>query len=148
MKRLLVILFVCAMAVTGRAHAQGNTAETDSPDKDPGRKAMRKAELEKVYDARNGVEKEQAYLNWIGQFPPKTQGNSNKVYDEAREAGALGYARTDNISKAMQYLLMLEDSSRRRDFSGRVADALIARGHLTEAEPLLGDALENAQAMM
>ena len=153
MKSYLVVFFVCAMTVAGRAMAQDNTAEKDSLTKEdslqsPGRKALRGMEFDKVMKAKNGEERENAYLNMMAQFPPKTPDHRNQVYDNAQEAVAMGYALVNNVPKAMQYVSMMDAGARKVAAQGRVGYSLLLRGHEAEAEQLLKAGIASAEDIM
>ncbi|HSC38530.1 MAG TPA: TlpA disulfide reductase family protein, partial [Chitinophagaceae bacterium] len=147
MKNYLVILIVCAMATPGWPCAQGNTAGNDSLSKADSRaaRAIRRAEMDKVYEAKDGEGREDAYLAFVGKYPPSA---NDKSYDYLREAVALGFARVNNVPGALRYLSLIEARTRKAGAGVKVAQALMVRGQLTEAERLFKESIASAQEMM
>ena len=150
MKNYLVILIVCAMAIPGRACAQGNTAGKDSLSKADSRaaRAVRKAEMDKVYEAKDGEGKEDAYLDFVGKYPPPPSASNDKSYDYLREAVAMGFARVNNVPEALRYVSLIESRTRKGGAGVRVGQVLVVRGHLTEAERLFKEAIVGAREIM
>ncbi|HEY4149184.1 MAG TPA: redoxin domain-containing protein [Chitinophagaceae bacterium] len=142
MKKGIGFLLIFTATFQQAAFPQAGPQQKDSSTQ------ARKVELDKVYDAKTGEEKEKAYLNLVALFPEAQSASNDRVYDYAREAVALGFARAGNMPKTMQYLSLLEGRSRKADAGARIAYALILREHLTEAEPLIKDAIANGQAII
>ena len=151
MTRALFILFVCTMAVCGRTVGQGDTAEKDSLKEAQLKASAIRAgakELAKVYEAKDGEEKEKAYLRLVKRFSPEPSGVSDKLFDFAREAVALAFAHENNLPKTIEYISMLTQVSRAGEVSGKAAVVFMTGNHLAEAEPLLNSAVMNAQRML
>jgi len=152
MKSYLVLLFVCAMVVPARVAAQDNTPANDSVvkadgSKHPSGQGMRAA-VEKVYNAKSGVERENAYLSLVAQYPPEQRGPGDKTYDFMRETVALGFASIGDVAGAIKYLDMMKAGANKVATEGRVAYSLELRGHVNEAEQLLKDGIAVAEGIL
>ena len=149
MKLPLVIL---TLIIYGMVNAQSNPADTTEHDpligKGRAAPAVRNEEMRKVTEAKDGEEKERAYLVLIAKFPPEQTGVDYLPYDHAREIVALGFARIDDVHKALQYVSLVEDRYRRGEAGARIALSLAVRGHVREAAQLYKTAIANAEEIM
>ena len=147
MKHYHFILAVCALALTRTVIAQDSTAGTTINGKTAAASMPSRA-LAKVFDAKDGEEKEQAYEQLLSQFPAGSPGAGGKIYNYAREAVAMGYIRQNNLPKAIQYTYMIDPGAYRISVEGRVANSLMARNKFEEAEQMLQDGITSAEKML
>ena len=102
----VVILVIYAMVINSRAAAQSPaipaTAQVDTS-------AIPREEIKKVLEAKDGEDKEGVYLEVLAKYPPEKFGTNYLPYDQARQRVALGFAHANNVSKALQYLSLVED---------------------------------------
>src|SRR5262245_1467232 len=105
MKHYCFILIACALALSRPAVAQDsvlvNHKRQTTRTEPPAVQAQAEA-LAKVYKAKDGEEKEQAYQELLSEHPVASSGKGDKMHNYARQAVAMGYIRQDNIPKAIQ----------------------------------------------
>ena len=101
-----------------------------------------------IYDEKNAVKKEQLYKEWIKKFPPEKFGPDRIQYDYARHAVATAYAEADSVSKALQYVAMLETGPWIGEGGASIANILLKNGHVAEAKMLIKTAVDNAMEYM
>ncbi len=157
---VIAILLVYAMVISSGTTAQVATSKDATAQSFIGRDSatgkskftaplsIRYDEMRNLPEAKDGEEKEKAYLEILVKYPPEQFGVDYIPYDQARQRVALGFAHVNNVSKALLYLSQIQDGFRKVEAGSLVAHALSLRGHQKEAILLYKTAIANAEAIM
>ena len=110
--------------------------------------AVRRAEVDTIYNQKDPVEKEKMYKAWIKKFPPEKFGTDRITYDYVRAQVSRAYAKADNVKKALEYSNMVETPVWKGEGWAGTAYELQKNGHLNEAAELLKKAIANSYKYM
>lgn len=112
--------------------------------------ARNKAE-QAVYDAKDPETAEKLYNEWIAKFPPKNfpdKDHDHIVYDYARSNIADMFAGRKKMTKAIQYINMLEEDFWKGNGYAGLSEVFYKNGDLANAEIYAKKAMESAKSFL
>lgn len=112
----------------------------------PGGMYWRGEEIQTIYNAATGAEKEAAYKKWLKKYPIKKFEGSKILYDYAANSVASAFADEKNVKKALYYAEQGQTPAWKGEAWAGVGQRLEKNGYVNEALALYKRAAEISYA--